>query len=157
MKLGVEKILVGFSLLFLFCSFSYAEKCTQPGAIKRVKNRNVGNVEYVIFDVLKRAGGDGVDYEVEKATGPFTDYSGDETIPVRGKKFRKIVFKSLYWMCESHEQIRTPKTAVKDVKQLSRFEGIAEYVVGIRARSRYVTTYHYDAGSVTKVVMKFRK
>ena len=157
MKFGIDKVFVAFSLVFLLCSFSYAEKCTQPGSIKRVKNRSVGNVEYVIFDVLKRADSDPVDYEVEKASAPFTDYSGDETIPVRGKKFRKIVFKSVYWMCESRERIRTPKTAIKDVKQLSRFEGIAEYVVGIRARSKYVTTYHYDAGSVTKVVMKFRK
>lgn len=157
MKLGVDKILIAFSLAFLLAGFAYAEKCTQPGSIKRVKNRSVGNVEYVIFDVFKRADGDKVDYGVEKASGPFTDYSGDETIPVRGKKFRKIVFKSVYWMCESREIVRTSRTAVKDVKQLSRFEGIAEYVVGIRARSRYITTYHYDAGSVTKVVMKFRK
>ena len=45
----------------------------------------------------------------------------------------------------------------KEVKELWTFEGIAEYVVGYGAESRYVTTYHYDAGSVTKVVMKFRK
>ena len=157
MKLGFDKILIAMSLVFLLCGFSYAEKCTQPGSIKRVKNRSVGNVEYVIFDVFKRADGAQVDYEVETTSGPFTDYSGDETIAVRGTKFRKVVFKNIFWMCESRELVRTPRTAVKDVKQLSRFEGIAEYVVGIRARSRFVAAYHYSAGSVTKVVMKFRK
>lgn len=156
MKIGIEKIFVALGLVFLLCSFSYAEKCTQPGSIKRVKNRSVGNVEYVIFDVYKSAGSE-LDYEVESTSGPFTDYSGDETIPVRGSKYRKIVFKSIYWMCESRDLTRTPRSVVRDVKELWRFEGIAEYVVGIRARSRYITTYHYEAGSVMKVVMKFRK
>ncbi len=96
-------------------------------------------------------------YDVETATGPFTDYSGDETIPVKGSKFKKIVFKSIYWMCNPRERIRTPKTAIKDIKNLWAFEGISEYVVGFRAKSRYVTTYQYEAGSVIKVVMKFRK
>ncbi|NNE98411.1 MAG: hypothetical protein HKN25_05245 [Pyrinomonadaceae bacterium] len=159
MKFGLDKVLVAFTFVFVFCGIGYAEKCTQPGSIKRVKNRSAGNVEYVIFDLLKRADtpNSAPDYEVKSASGPFTDYSGDETIPVRGKKFKSIVFKNLYWMCESRDQTKTPRAAVRDIKQLSRFEGIAEYVVGFRSRSRYITTYHYNAGSVIKVVMKFRK
>jgi len=122
-----------------------------------VKNRSAGRVEYVIFDIKKPEDGATPDYAVETASPPFTDYSGEETYKIAGGKFKRIVFRSVYWMCEIPERYRLPTTAVKGIKLLSSFEGIVEFAVGYRARSRYVATYSYDAGSVTKVVMKFRK
>lgn len=159
MKSGFVKTITLSLLTLLFVSIGHSQICTESGSIKRVKNRSIGNVEYVIFDIYKQNDSttSKMDYEVETARSPFTDYSGDETIPVNGDKFKKITFRSIYWMCETQKNITTPKTAIKDIKNLSSFEGIVEYVVGFRARSRYITTYQYDAGSVIKVVMKFRK
>lgn len=159
MRFGFIKLVLVLILTLVFAGVGFSQKCTEAGSIKRVKNRSVRNVEYVIFDIYKQnaSATSRMSYDVESATAPFTDYSGDETIPVRGNKFKKITFKSIFWMCETRKKISTPRTAIKDIKNLSSFEGIVEYVVGFRARSRYVTTYQYEAGSVIKVVMKFRK
>ena len=151
------KLFILIGLLCLFCDASYAGSCTEPGSISRVKNRSAGNVEYVIFDIKKPEDGATPDYTVETASPPFTGYSGEETYEIAGGKFKRIVFRSVYWMCEIPERYRLPKTAVKGIKLLWSFEGIVEFAVGYRTRSRYVATYSYDAGSVTKVVMKFRK
>ena len=159
MKFGLGKFSAVAFLSLLLVSSAFAQAyCSEPGSIKRVKNRSVGNVEYVIFDVIKSGNGLYDSYEVSSASPPFTGYvEADGEIPVKGAKFRKIVFRFVTWTCKTRNQTRTPRRAVKDIKELYTFEGIADYVVGYSARSRYVATYHYDAGSVTKVVMKFRR
>ena len=131
-------------LAFGFVVTSHAQVCKESGSITRIKNRKVGKTEYVIFDI-KKGGNYEPKWEVKSVEGPFTDYSGDTTIDVAGTKFRKIVFRSFNWMCETPMRVRTPRPAVRDVKKLWAFEGIAEFVVGISPRARYVTTYSYDA------------
>ncbi len=153
MRFGFNKFAVTLGVIFFLSTVGVSQTCTETGSIKKVTNTSIGNYEYVIFDFIQESA---PDYEVSTASKPFTDYSGDETIAVRGNKFKKIVFKSFYWMCETPIKTTT-RTAVKDVKELWRFEGIAEYVVGFRTNSRYIATYHYNVGSITKVVIKFRK
>ena len=157
MKLSTYKAFLILMALFLaFTTTGFAQLCTESGSIVKVKNRQVGKTEYVIFD-LKKGGEYEPKWDVTKVSGPFTDYSGDTPIEVKGSKYMKIAFRSFNWMCEIPMKTRTPKRAVKDVKKLWAFEGIAEFVIGTSARARYITTYSYDAGSRTKVVMKFRR
>jgi hypothetical protein len=157
MKIPLTKLYLPVFLTLFLCGSAVAEVCTEPGAITRVTNRSRGNFEYVIFDIKKSEEGGVPEYEVRTSNPPFTDYSGEETYKIGGSKFKTVVFRSIMWMCEIPEQYRLPKTAVKGIKLLSSFEGIVEFAVGYRSRSRYLMTYAYDAGSVTKVVMKFRK
>ena len=151
------KLLIVIVLSLIVTGTIHAEKCTEPGSITKVKNRSVGQVEYVIFDIRKAPDGSLPEFEVDTAAPPFTDYSGEETYQVAGGKHKKIVFRSVNWLCDIPERYRLPKTAVKGIKLLWSFEGIVEFAVGYSSRSKYLATYSYDAGSVTKVVMKFRK
>lgn len=155
-----NKLLAYFLFLILplvYAVPAYAQTCTETGSITRVKNRSAGAFEYVIFDIKNPEDGAVPLYEVKTAKPPFTDYSGDETYEIEGGKFKSIVFRSVYWMCEIPQKYSLPQKAVKGVKLLSSFEGIVEFAVGYRSRSSYLGTYHYLAGRETKVVMKFRK
>lgn len=151
------QLLMLTALLPLFSSTMFGQACNEEGSILRVKNRSAGNVEYVIFDIKKTQDNKDVEFEVERVMPPFTDYTGDETYSIAGDNFKKITFSSVYWMCQTSERYALPKTAVKGIKMLWSFEGITEFVIGYRSESRYVATYTYDAGLVTKVVMKFVK
>ncbi len=155
MKYNFVRIVVVLGLFFFLANISFAQNvCKEPGSIKRVKNRRAGNIEYVIFDLVKP---NAPSFSVKTKSPPFTDYSGDEKYKIRGNKFKVIVFKSLNWTCKTRERYSVPKSIVKEVKMLWAFEGIAEFVVGYRKGSRYVSTYYYDVGSTRKVVMKFRR
>ena len=132
------------SLLLALAGFIYAEPCREAGSITRVKNRSVGRVEYVIFDIKKRADNAPPQFSVKSSKRPFTDYSGEQTYSIAGDKYKTIVFQSINWMCEIPQKYRLPKRAVKGIKLLSSFEGIVEFAVGYRSRSRYVTTYSYE-------------
>jgi hypothetical protein len=160
MKSKIGKIISAAAVCLLFISPTFAQTfCTEPGSIKQVKTRSAGNFEYVIFEIFKDpAGNYEPAYEVETAAPPFTGYSDEDgEIPVSGAEFKKITFRSFNWLCETKMKAGPPKKAVKDVKMLWSFEAIAEFAVGYGAGSKYITTYRYDAGALTKVVMKFRK
>jgi hypothetical protein len=73
-----------------------AQTYKDPGSITRVKNRSVGHVEYVIFDVKKPEDGATPEYKVKSAKPPFTDYSGEETFGIRGSRNKGIVFKPIF-------------------------------------------------------------
>ena len=80
--------------------------------LKRVKNRSVGNVEYVIFDIYKQKASttSKMSYNVETASAPFTDYSGDETIPCKRQANSKKSHSNQFIGCVIlTERIRTPK------------------------------------------------
>ena len=157
MKMNISRLLIPITITLLSSGIIFAEPCREPGSITRVKNRSAGKYDYVIFDVRKSEDGDQPDFEVKTASPPFTDYSGEETYEIPGGKHKSIAFRSVYWMCEIPERYRLPQTAIKGIRMLWSFEGIVEFAVGYRSRSRYLATYSYDAGSVRKVVMKFRK
>ena len=153
MILRFRKIVIVIGAVFLLAGLSFSQgTCSEAGSIKRVKNTNIGRYEYVVFDIIKP---NEPDYKVETRKPPFTDYSGDETFKIKGKKFKVISFSSLNWMCNPKETFRLSRRSIKDIKELYTFEGYADYVVGYN--SRYVGTYHYDVGSIRKVVMRFRK
>ena len=154
MKYSFVKAVIVIGLVFLFSRIGFSQRCTEPGSIKQITTSSIGKFEYAVFTF--NGSTDDVDYSVETAAPPFTDYSGDEAIRVRGSKFRKIVFKSINWTCRTRNIARS-QSAIKDVKELWTFEGIAEYAVGFRASSRFISAYHYKSGSFTKVVLKFRK
>jgi hypothetical protein len=161
MKIRITKFILGLFGILLLTNTGFAQNyCkNESNSIKQVKTRSVGNTEYVIFDIVKNAEFSGApNYTVETASRPFTGYVEDDgEIPVKGAKFKKVVFRSINWMCETRIRTKSFKGAVRDLKNLYAFEGISEFVVGYRAKSRYISTYSYDAGAVTKVVLKFRK
>jgi hypothetical protein len=155
MRRNLIRTFLVLGLFFFLTDTSFSQNpCKESGSIKRVKNRRIGKYEYVIFDLIKP---DIAKYSVKTKKPPFTDYSGDETYKIKGRKFKVIEFRNLNWGCQTRESYSLPKLAIKGVKQLWVFEGIAEFVVGYRRRSRYIATYSYDAGSIRKVVMKFRR
>jgi hypothetical protein len=149
-------LLISFSVLaiFVFSANTFAQFCTEPGSIRRVRNTSIGSNEYVVFDVFMPPD---PQYSTSAVSPPFSGGSSGEPVTVRGGRFRKIRFDSVVWTCRIQELLTLPRSAVKDVKNLEQFEGIVEYVVGYRKTARYITTYHYDVGSIRKVVMKFRK
>jgi len=155
MILRFRKIVIAIGAVFWLAGLSSAQdRCTEAGSIRSVKNTSIGRFEYVVFDVIRP---NEPTYTVETRRPPFTDYPGEETYKIKGNKFKVIVFRSVNWMCDSRQRFRLPGQAIRGIRNLYAFEGISEYVVGYRSRSRYVGTYHYDVGSIRKVVMKFRK
>lgn len=149
-------MLFGFTAIAvsLFAADIAAQFCSEPGSIRRVRNTSIGNHEYVVFDVFMPPD---PDYSTSAVSPPFAGGASGEPVTVRGGKFRKIRFDGVVWTCRIQELLTLPRSAVKDVENLEQFEGIIEYVVGYRGSARYITTYHYDVGSIRKVVMKFRK
>ncbi|QQS40461.1 MAG: hypothetical protein IPM63_13975 [Acidobacteriota bacterium] len=143
---------------------SQARKCDEADSITGVKRTASKGFEYLIFEIRRDWTSDSPfspgSYRVEEAEPPFTDYSGEETIPVSGAKFRKVTFISVKLYsnddyCEIDTTGFKPGDLVKDLKLLYAFEGVAEFAVGFAEDARFISGYSYDAGNYTKVVMKF--
>jgi hypothetical protein len=154
MKNKFNLIVAVLGVLLIFAAVSCAAPCTDPGSIKRVKNTRIGNYEYVVFDYVLPGT---PTYTVTSATPPFTQDPSGNPVTVAGSKFREIRFDSVVWTCSINETFSLPKLAIRGIGQTSQFEGIVSYVVGYRNASKYVTSYSYDAGSIKKVVMKFKR
>ncbi|MGB7069716.1 MAG: hypothetical protein WBD22_09500 [Pyrinomonadaceae bacterium] len=140
---------VFFSLGNVFSQF-----CTDPGSIRRIRNTSIGNHEYVVIDVFTPPN---PNYSVSTVSPPFIEDPSGNPVNINGSKFKKIRFEGVVWTCQIREEFTLPRTAIKDIENISQFEGIVEIVVGYRNASRYRSTYYYDVGSIRKVVMKFRK
>lgn len=152
-------------LLPLVSVFSQEKKCDEPNSITKVKRTASRGYEYLIFEVRKAGPDspfDGEKYDVSEGNPPFTDYSGEETIPVAGDRFRHVVFYSVnlfkdQYPCDIDLSHFRPGKLVKDAKLLYAFEGVADFAVGFDRGSRLVSSYSYDAGNFTKIVLKFGK
>jgi hypothetical protein len=142
------------SILFLTAMTSFSQFCTDPGSIRRIRNTSIGQYEYVVIDTFTPPN---PNFSVSTATPPFIQDPSGNPVTVHGGKFKKIRFEGVVWTCKIRDEYHVPKSAVKDIENISQFEGIVEVVVGYRSSAKYVTTYHYDVGSIRKVVMKFRK
>jgi hypothetical protein len=116
---------------------------------------SLGKYEYVIFN-LKKPLNSGFSYSVSTVSPPFVEESG-ATITIAGNKFRKIRFTNVTWTCLISEAFSLPKPAIKGLARTEQFEGTVSYTVGYRNSSAYIKTYAYNAGSIRKVVMMFRK
>lgn len=145
---------------------SQVRKCDEADSITGVKRTASKGFEYLIFEIRKNFASDSPfspgSYRIEDGLPPFTDYSGEVTIPVSGVNFRKVTFISvkLYSKddyCETDTGGFKPGELVKDLKLLYAFEGVAEFAVGFAEDARLISGYSYDAGNLTKVVMKFGK
>jgi hypothetical protein len=146
----------GLGFLLLLSSAAYSQACTDPGAILSVTNSSAGSFEYVTFR-LKKPLNSGYGYGVATVSGPFVEEPSDNTVTIAGPKHKRIRFKGITWMCEIAENFSLPKTAIKAIKGLEQHEGIVVYVIGYRTSSTYVSTSTVNAGSIRKVIMKFKK
>lgn len=153
MKRKLFVLFSAFALLLGIAIASFAQKCTEDGAIRRVTKSRVGNFETVTFEVNS----DSPDYTVENARPPFTYSESDDVVRVRGKVFKTIQFKSVFWTCTIAENFRAATIQIMDVKNIEQFEGYVGYAIGYRKRSKYVGTTQTHVGKKTMVVMKFRR
>lgn len=151
----MHKFVIGLSALLLLPGIAFAAPCTSAGAIKKIKNTRIGHYEYIVFDIIKPAS---LTYAASRAEPPFIADPSGNPVTVAGDKFRRIKFSNVFWTCEIAEALVLPKPVIQDIKKLSQFEGIVEYVAGYRNASHYLGTYHYDvSASRRKVVMSFHK
>jgi hypothetical protein len=133
-----------------------AAACGPSGAIVSVRNSSIGAFEYVVFKFHKPP--TVPTYTVKAVSPPFTEDPSDEPISVAGSKFTEVTFQSVFWMCEIAHKFHLPKTAIKDIKRTSQFEGVVSYVIGRRAASHYISNYSFDSGAgYRSIVIKYRK
>ena len=141
--------------LTLLSASAFAAPCTDPHSIKSVRNSSPpGHFEYVVFKVN---GSPFLPFVASPGTPPFLADGSGLPIAVAGSKFENIRFTGVVWTCEIAEHFALPKTAIKDVKKLGQFEGVVEFVVGIRSRSRFISAIATPSGTGSVVTMKFRK
>ena len=155
MNSGRLVAVLAFGAFGLLSTAALAVPCTAPQAIRAVRNTSPrGPFEYVIFETVGSAK---LPLTVTAAAPPFIADPSGKPVVVHGRKFEKIAFRDVAWTCEIKQRFALPKTAIKDIKQLSQFEGVVAYVVGYGNRSRYLSTRASPSGSNRKVVMTFRK
>jgi hypothetical protein len=133
---------------------AFATPCGAAGSIKKITNTHIGNYEYVVFDVRRPPN---PTYSVTTVMPPFTHDASGDPVPVAGNRFKQIRFTHVMWMCGINHVFYLPQTAIKDIKSTGQWEGVVTYVVGYRTASTYLGTYHYDVGTIRKVVMQFRR
>jgi hypothetical protein len=157
MKHQARLLILSLAILAAGFSAAAAAVCSEPGALSRVRNRAplTGAYEYVVFNFIKPPSVPA--YAVTTATPPFVEDPSGNPVTVAGDGFVMVRFQGIVWTCEIEEIFSVPKTAIKDVKGISQFEGIVEYVVGHGAAARYAGTYTYDAGGIRKIVLRFRR
>jgi hypothetical protein len=144
----------GFVSLFA-ASQAAAAPCTEANSIAKVRNRApAGPYEYVIFDFIKPPNLPNI--AVTTVHPPFGGEAGDPVI-IAGKKFKQVQFHIVVWTCSIKESFNLPRTAIKGIKSTEQFEGYISYVIGIRKASKFAGSYSYDAGAVTKIVIRVRK
>jgi hypothetical protein len=148
--------IIGFGVLLLLSTAAYSQACTDPSSILSVTNSSAGSLEYVTFR-LKKPLNSGYGYSVATVSGPFVEEPNDNPVTISGPKHKRIRFKGITWTCEIAENFSLPKTAIKAIKRLEQHEGIVVYVVGYRTASTYLSTSTVNAGSIRKVIMKFKK
>jgi len=151
-SLATTTCAVAFGLL-ASASIALAEPCTEKGSLRRVTNTRAGKFDYVTFEIQRPAT---PRYEVTDENGPFTAGDTDEPVAVTGDKFKQISFRSIPWGCVIAENFTLPAGAIVDLKKTDQFEGYITYVIGYRNRASYVDTKQTDAGSIRKIVMRFR-
>ncbi len=134
-------------------TISLAQKCTEDGAIRRVTKARTGNFETVTFEVNST----GPNYQISTAHPPFKYSEGDRLLHIRGKSFKEIQFKSVFWTCKIAENFSAHTAQIIDVKQTDQFEGYVSYVIGYRTKSKYVGVSKSTDGGKTKVVIKFKR
>jgi hypothetical protein len=133
-----------------------AATCSEANSIARIHNRApAGPYEYVIFDFVKPP--KLPKFTVKTAHPPFIQDPSGNPVTVAGKKFKEVQFREVAWMCTINETLNLPKPAIKGIKSTGQFEGVITYVIGIRSASRFDGSYSYDAGPVTKIVVRVRK
>lgn len=147
-------ILAACVMLFIFSGLTFAqEKCTEENSVKRVSKSRSGNFEYVTFDV----GADAPEYSVTNAKRPFQMYGDEKILRIKGNFFKSIVFRGVYWTCVIGQNLKAATSQIMDVKNIEQFEGQVEYIIGYRAKSKYVGVSMTGTGSNRHVVLKFKR
>jgi hypothetical protein len=133
-----------------------AGPCAEPNSIAKVRNRaSAGPYEYVVFDFVKPP--NLPPFTITTVSPPFIEDPSGKPVTVAGKKFKQVTFREVAWMCEIDATFHLPRAAIKGIKSTGQFEGVISYVIGIRKASKFDGSYSYDAGAVTKIVVRVRK
>jgi hypothetical protein len=142
------------AVIFAFSSVATAQlkNCTEPGSIMSVKKSRVGKFEYVTFELKAND----PNYEVSNAKPPFTDYSGDTVLRIKGRAFKSIQFRGVSAECKIRENFSAATTTVQGIKNTEQFEGYVTYVIGYSAKAKYVGDSVSGVGS-SKVTLKFKR
>jgi hypothetical protein len=154
-KLACALISAGLAM-FAAASAAGAATCSDPNSISKVRNRvPSGPYEYVVFNFIKPP--TVPSYTVKRVSPLFIQDGSGNPVTIAGSKFREIRFTGVVWTCSINEIFNLPKQAIKGIASTGQFEGIITYVAGYRNASRFVDSYSYDAGSIRKIVLRFRK
>ena len=156
MSRKIEMTMISLAVVLLLSTAAYSQACTDPGSIISVTNSSSGIYEYVTFKIQKPLNS-GYGYSVATAHPVFKEEPSDNTVSITGPKYKRIRFKGITWMCTIAENLSLPKTAIKDIKGLEQHEGIVMYVVGYRNASTYISTSSTNAGSIRRIMMRFKK
>jgi hypothetical protein len=113
-----------------------------------------GNFETVTFVLNARTPPDHV---IEDTHPPFTYSESDDVVHVRGKVFKSIQFRGVFWTCSIAENFKADTKTIMDVKQDEQFEGYVSYVIGYTKKSKYVGKSVVKNGKRCKVILKFRR
>lgn len=153
MKTKLFMIAAAFAAMLLLAGLVSAQKCTEPGSIKRVTKTRSGNFEYVTFEVLSAD----PDYKVSNAKPPFSEYGSEKRLRITGPYYKSVVIKGIFWTCKIGENFSARTSAITAVKSVEQFEGQAEYIIGYKAKSKFVSSYATGTGDRRNVTLKFKR
>jgi len=123
--------------------------CQSKGAITSVKKVKSGRTEYLIFTINKPAG-----YKASMTTlrNPNEmSEGGDANTVVKGCKYKKIKFNSVYWTCQIAEDFSAATTCIEGVKRLEQFEGVVSYMLAYSCKQNPKIQFYWYAVSKTQI------
>ena len=123
--------------------------CQSKGAITSVKKVKSGRTEYLIFTINKPAG-----YKATMTTlrNPNEmSEGGDVNAVVKGCKYKKIQFNSVYWTCQLAEDFSATTTCIEGVKRLEQFEGVVSYMMAYSCKQNPKIQFYWYAVSKTQI------
>jgi hypothetical protein len=152
----MNKLILAFGTLVCFELPAAAAPCNEANSIVRVRNTTRGPFDYVIFKFHKPP--NMPVFTIKAASPPFVQDGSGDPVTVGGDKFSEVKFTSVVWTCTIDNQLRLPRHAVVDVKNIGQFEGIITFIVGRKAGAKFISTYGYDVRPhYRNIVVQYRK
>lgn len=152
----MRMLALSLALGLLLSAAANAAPCAEPNSLIRVRNTTQGAFDYIIFRYRKPPAQPA--FTVKAALPPFTQDGSGDTITVDGAKFTEVRLTGIVWTCTIDDQLKLPRPAVVDVKNIGQFEGIITFIIGRKADAKFISTYTYDVGANDRnIVVKYRR
>lgn len=126
--------------------------CTAPNSIAKIHNFKSGSFEYVDFWI--NGPFTGTRWISTPTTGTFEHDASGNIVTVAGNRWKKILFKGVFWTCSPTIVGTLPKPRIKAIKNVAQFEGYVGYVIG-RQNGSYLGHTMTIIGSQTRIRLKF--